>query len=215
MIGVPGIAPAARLGEREGGVTGGASGRQLGAKHMQETKEGCPDAVDAVLGHLDDGPFAVAARLLGIQRVAAAGALGDGPQPDLPAGRAGNARPARHPRRGFVERQEARVRRQEAAVVRREKRRQARRGRDAHGGREPALPFRAQAWKQHRIRKRRHDAFKLSHQCLCRLPHAVDLDRRAATIKRGRPVPSRFREIRIANFCRPTCKKSSLKSAEP
>ena len=104
VVGVPGIAPAARLGERDGRVTGGAPRRQLGAQHVQEAQERGPDAIDAVLGHLDDRPFAVAARLLGVQRVAAAGALGDRPQPDLPARpsralRARAASPAPRPRR--------------------------------------------------------------------------------------------------------------------
>ena len=111
MIGVPGIALAARLGERDRDIPDGAPRGQLGAQHVQKTEERRPHPIDAVLGHLDDRPFAVAARLLGVQRVAPAGALGDRPQADLPARPAETARArAAHPRGGFVDRQQARVR---------------------------------------------------------------------------------------------------------
>jgi hypothetical protein len=78
------IAPAARLGQRDGRLPDRAPRRQLGAKHVQKTKERRADTVDAALGHLDDRPLAVAARLLGVERVPPSRPFGHGPQPDLP-----------------------------------------------------------------------------------------------------------------------------------
>ena len=153
VVGKPRIAMAARLAKRDGRLARHADRGQLGAKDVQEAQARGPDPIDPLLGHLDHRPFAVAARLFGVERIPAARPIDDGPQPRRPGRDPRRPARARDPRQRLVHREELRLGTQQATVVSGEKRRQPRRRRHPHDGLEAGQPIRRGAPEQHRVRQ--------------------------------------------------------------
>jgi hypothetical protein len=150
VIGVPRIAAAALLAERDGrAALGDAARGELGADDVNEAQERRAHAIDAAIADLDDGPLAVGARLLGVERESTAAALHDGPEAGRQI-RGGGARTVGRPAAlgRLVESEQDHVRREDAAVVGGQECCQARRRRQTHVRLEAGCGVRARAWEK-------------------------------------------------------------------